>query len=92
LASESDQHGGEQKRAFAQLKLRESKTARARAIKKLPSPSAASATSGEKTLSLVVQLGGAESFAADEAGGRRVEQAVREYHYLRTPPDHQRGQ
>src|SRR5215470_3206652 len=45
-----------------------------------------------QAFSLVVQLGGSEPAAAYEGGGGDVEAALREYHYLLTPPNYERSQ
>src|SRR6516164_1850073 len=45
-----------------------------------------------QALPLVVQLGGTEPAAAYEGGGGNVEAALREHHYLFTPPDYERSQ
>src|ERR1700745_655233 len=45
-----------------------------------------------KALSLVVQLGHAESSPADEGGRRDAQAAIRQHHYILTTPDYQRCQ
>jgi transposase len=80
---------GEQKREFAELRKSELKTARAWALKETAMDLYDYVYEKPQAFSLVVQLGRAQSVAADEGGSRDAEAPLREHHHLSTASHHQ---